>query len=81
MPYGQNHAASGGGVTPSIDDLLTEAEAAAVVDLTVGTLQTYRKMRTSGERPEAGPEFLKRGYAVFYTRAALDAFASRRRGA
>jgi len=78
MPYGQNNAATVGAVTPSIDDLLTEAEAAAMVGLTVGTLQTYRKMRTNGERPGVGPDFLKRGYAVFYTRAAVEAYRARR---
>jgi len=78
MSHGQNHAAGGSEVTPSIHDLLTEAEAAAMVGLTVGTLQTYRKMRTSGERPGVGPDFLKRGYAVFYTRAAVEAYRARR---
>ncbi|MES2914339.1 MAG: hypothetical protein V4753_04375 [Pseudomonadota bacterium] len=70
----QDHATTGGAAEPSISDLLTETEAAAVVGLTVGTLQTYRKLRKSGQSTHLGPEFIKVGAAVFYTRAALKAY-------
>ena len=70
----QEHAATGGAAEPSIADLLTETEAAAIVGLTVGTLQTYRKLRKSGQSRHIGPDYIKLGSAVFYTRAALDAY-------
>jgi hypothetical protein len=75
MP-GPEHAAAGGGAEPSIADLVNEVEAARIVGLTVGTLQTYRKFRKAGRSAFIGPEYIKLGSAVFYTRAALEAYCA-----
>jgi hypothetical protein len=71
MP-GAEDAAARGGPEPSIADLVTEVEAAVAVGLTVGTLRTYRKLRKEGR--VLGPDFLRVGSAVFYTRAAIEAY-------
>lgn len=68
------HAAAGGRPEPSIGDLVTEVEAAKIVGLTVGTLQTYRKFRKAGRSSFIGPEYIKLGASVFYTRTALEAY-------
>ena len=74
----ENYTAGEGPVTPSLNDLLTTRQAAEATGHTVKTLDQYRAWRTSGRYPDAGPEFVKVGRAVFYTRAAVDAYASRR---
>jgi hypothetical protein len=65
--------------TPSlrVGDLFNEAEAARLTGLSVKTLRQYRTARNTGRRPNAGPEFVKVGIAVFYTPAAIAAFAAR----
>lgn len=50
----------------------TAAEAAEYIRHSPQTLANWRFMRKRGER--VGPDFIKRGRNVFYTRAALDAF-------
>jgi hypothetical protein len=42
-------------------------------------LALYRSWRNTGKYPDAGPDFFKVGKAVFYTRAAIDAY-NRKRG-
>lgn len=74
----EEHATGGPSGTPSIRDLLTEAQAAPLVGLTVGTLQTYRKLRDAGDRRTLGPDFVRVGRAVFYTRGAVEAYRARR---
>jgi hypothetical protein len=65
--------------TPSlkVGELVNEAEAARLTGLSVKTLRQYRTARNTGRRPNAGPEFVKVGFAVFYTTAAIAAFNSR----
>jgi hypothetical protein len=61
-----------------LKDLMTTAEVAEVTGHTVKTLNQYRSWRTTGLYPEAGPEFMKLGRSVFYTRQAVGAYLDRR---
>lgn len=67
--------------TPSLrlDDLLTEGQAAKLTRHPPTVLAQYRSWRNTGKYVGAGPDFLKVGKAVFYTRAAIDAY-NRKRG-
>jgi hypothetical protein len=62
-----------------VDDLLDAEAAARLTGHPVTVLAQYRRRRSSGEYPDAGPEFVRFGRAVFYTRAAVDAY-NRKRG-
>lgn len=61
-----------------LKDLMTTAEAAEVTGHTVKTLNQYRSWRTTGLYPDAGPDFLKLGRSVFYTRSAVEMYLERR---
>lgn len=76
----ENYTAGDGPVTPSLNELLTTKQAAEATSHTVQTLNQYRSWRTTGQYPDARPEFVKLGRAVFYTRAAVDAYVANRRG-
>jgi hypothetical protein len=67
--------------TPSfhVDDLLDTEAAARLTGHPATVLAQYRRRRSSGEYPNAGPEFVRFGRAVFYTRQALDEY-NRKRG-
>ena len=67
--------------TPSfhVDDLLDTAAAARLTGHPATVLAQYRRRRSSGEYPNAVPEFVRFGRAVFYTRAAVEAY-NRKRG-
>jgi hypothetical protein len=67
--------------TPSfrLDDMLTEVQAARLTRHPPTVLAQYRSWRNTGKYPDAGPDFFKVGKAVFYTRAAIDAY-NRKRG-
>lgn len=80
MPDMENYTAGDGPATPSLNELLTTRQAAEATGHTVKTLNQYRAWRTSGRYPEAGPDFVKLGRAVFYTRSAIDAYVANRRG-
>ena len=69
------HTERAEGATP-LNDLLTVREAAAATGHTVETLNQYRALRNKGLG--AGPDFVKVGRAVFYTRATIEAYAARR---
>ncbi len=57
---------------------LTTAQAAQATGITAASLEQYRALRRSGIF--RGPDFVKSGRAVFYTREAVDAFIASRRG-
>lgn len=67
--------------TPSfrMEDLVDPKEASRLTGHPVTVLAQYRRRRTSGEYPDAGPEFELFGRSVLYTRAAIEAY-NRRRG-
>lgn len=60
-----------------LKDLLTTAQAAKITGHTMETLNQYRSWRRQG-RPTNGPEFVKVGKSVFYTRSALQRYMARR---
>lgn len=62
-----------------MDDLLDTEAAARLTGHPATVLAQYRRRRSSGEYPDAGPEFVRFGRAVFYTRAAVEAY-NRKRG-
>jgi hypothetical protein len=62
-----------------MEDLLSPQEASRLTGHPVTVLAQYRRRRTSGEYPNAGPEFEVFGRSVFYTRAAVEAY-NRKRG-
>jgi hypothetical protein len=62
-----------------MDDLLDTEAAARLTGHPPTVLAQYRRRRSSGEYPNAGPEFVRFGRAVFYTRAAVEAY-NRKRG-
>lgn len=63
-----------------MDDLLDTEAAARLTGHPATVLAQYRRRRSSGEYPDAGPEFVRFGRAVFYTRAAVEAYNRKRRG-
>jgi predicted DNA-binding transcriptional regulator AlpA len=69
------HTERAEGATP-LNDLLTVREAAQATGHTAETLNQYRALRNKGLN--AGPVFVKVGRAVFYTRAAIEAYSARR---
>ncbi len=60
-----------------LNDLLTEREASELTGHPTTVLAQYRTRRRRGN-VNAGPEFVKVGTAVFYPRAAVEAYAARR---
>lgn len=66
-----------GPAEPALSDLLDTREVAAATGLTVNTLESYRSLRRRGM--DRGPEFVTKGRAVLYPRAAVEAFLSQNR--
>lgn len=58
-------------------EMLTTHQVSELTGLTVKTLESYRTFRRRGLAK--GPEFVTRGRAVLYPRAAVDAFLSQNR--
>lgn len=81
MSYEMKDTPSAPAVTPSLrlDELLTERQAATLTRHPRTVLAQYRSWRNTGKYPGAGPDFVKVGKAVFYPRAAIDAY-NRKRG-
>lgn len=67
-------------VVPSFlsPDLLTPAQVAERTGHPVTVLAVYRSRRNTGQWPDAGPEFVKIGREVFYTKASVDAYLAKR---
>ena len=59
-------------------DLLTPAQVAERTGHPVTVLAVYRSRRNTGQWPDAGPEFVKIGREVFYTKASVDAYLAKR---
>lgn len=71
MNYRENNTKAPGSV-PSLTDLLTEAQASAATGHPKTVLAQYRVRRRKGA--DCGPDFVKIGRAVFYTKAAVAAY-------
>ena len=59
-------------------DLLTPAQVANWTGHPVTVLAVYRSRRNTGQYPQAGPDFVKIGREVFYTKASVEAYVTRR---
>lgn len=64
--------------TPSLSDLLTPAQVSSLTGHPATVLAVYRSRRNTGQSPQAGPDFIKHGTAVFYPRSAVEAYISGR---
>ncbi|CTQ33919.1 hypothetical protein [Jannaschia rubra] len=60
-------------------DLLNPKQVSDMTGHPVTVLAQYRSRRTKG-RDALGPEFVKIGREVFYTKAAVEAYVANRRG-
>jgi len=60
-------------------DLLTPAQVSEMTGHPVTVLAQYRSRRRYGS-DTLGPEFVKIGREVFYTKAAVEAYVANRRG-
>lgn len=59
-------------------DLLTPAQVAERTGHPVTVLAVYRSRRNTGQSPHAGPDFVKVGREVFYTKASVEAYLAQR---
>jgi hypothetical protein len=80
MSSDPEYTPSGDPRSPSfrMEDLLSPQEASRLTGHPVTVLAQYRRRRTSGEYPDAGPEFVVFGRSVLYTRAAVEAYVRKR---
>lgn len=62
-----------------LKDLMNTGEVAKVTGHTVGTLNTFRSLRNTGQATK-GPEFVQLGRSIFYRRDAVDAYLAKRAG-
>lgn len=76
MPIPQNNAPNSNS-TP-LNDLLTTREAAALTGHPPTTLMNFRNRRNNTKYKNAGPDYVKRGTAVFYERSVLEAYVANR---
>lgn len=65
---------------PSFADLLTPRQASELTGHPETVLAVYRSRRNTGQSPDAGPEYVKVGREVFYTREAVRAYLAGKRG-
>lgn len=65
---------------PSFADLLTPKQVSEMTGRPETVLAVYRSRRNTGWSPNAGPEFVKVGREVFYTREAVEDYLARTRG-
>lgn len=65
---------------PSFADLLTPKQASELTGHPETVLAVYRSRRNTGRAPDAGPEFVKVGREVFYTRDAVRAYLACKQG-
>ncbi|MEM8575827.1 MAG: DNA-binding protein [Pseudomonadota bacterium] len=65
---------------PSFADLLTPKQVSEMTGRPETVLAVYRSRRNTGRSPHAGPEFVKVGREVFYTRDAVRAYLAGKRG-
>jgi hypothetical protein len=64
--------------TPLLRDLLTPAQVAELTGHPATVLAVYRSRRNTGQAPNAGPEFIKHGTAVFYPKSAVETYIAGR---
>lgn len=74
------YAAQAAPATPSFStaELLTARQAAELTGHPETVLAVYRSKRNTGQSPDAGPDFVKVGRAVFYPRSAVEAYVAKR---
>ena len=74
------YAAQSAPATPSFStaELLTARQAAELTGHPETVLAVYRSKRNTGQSPDAGPDFVKVGRAVFYPRSAVEAYVAKR---
>ena len=65
---------------PSFADLMTPKQVSEMTGHPETVLAVYRSRRNTGRSPEAGPEFVKVGREVFYTREAVGSYLAGKRG-
>jgi hypothetical protein len=64
--------------TPLLRDLLTPAQVVELTGHPATVLAVYRSRRNTGQSPNAGPEFIKHGTAVFYPKSAVETYIAGR---
>jgi len=64
--------------TPLLRDLLTPVQVAELTGHPAAVLAVYRSRRNTGQSPNAGPEFIKHGTAVFYPKSAVETYIAGR---